>query len=61
MTSDCSTCKYRYRLEKLDYTGKGCQHSNPDGFICMAMADEGVANWMVGNSTICECYERKEP
>jgi len=57
----CGTCRFMLRLEKLDYSGKGCQHTDMDGFVCMAFADEGVANWMVGLSDgRCECYEKRE-
>lgn len=59
-TECCSTCKHMYRLEKLDYSAGGCQHTNMTGYICMCFGDEGVASWMVGNNPdigMCECYE----
>ena len=58
----CKTCRNHYRLEKLDYSAGGCQHSDMDGYICMAFADEGIACWMVGtdlDSGMCEAYVPK--
>lgn len=59
----CANCKKNYRLEKWDYSGKGCTHTLMDGHICMAFADEGEAIWMAGDdpdSLRCEAYEPKE-
>lgn len=56
----CQNCRHRYTLEKLDYSKGGCEHSQPEGFICMAFADEKVASWMVGlvgKNEKCECWE----
>jgi len=56
----CMNCRHCYVLEKLDYSHGGCEHSQPDGFICMALTDEGVASWMVGldgRKNYCECWE----
>ena len=63
MKECCNTCKNKYMLEKLDYSQGGCKHSHPEGFICMAFAYEGVANWMIGDDPDeghCEVYTRKE-
>lgn len=59
----CANCKRNYRLEKFDYSGKGCTHTPMDGHICMAFANEGKAIWMVGDdpdSWGCEVYEPRE-
>jgi hypothetical protein len=60
----CVTCKNRFDLSRYDYSHGGCEHTDMDGFICMAFADEHTAIWMVGISEDtegCECYtERKE-
>ena len=56
----CMNCRNRYTLEKLDYSKGGCEHSKPDGFICMAFANERTASWMVGleaEKGYCECWE----
>ena len=63
MPENCATCRRCYRLEKLDYSKDGCEHTTMDGYVCMAFADEGLACWMVGedmDSGMCECYEPKE-
>jgi len=61
MKASCANCKRRYKLERLDYSNGGCIHTDMDGYICMAFADEGIACWIVGESEetgICECYEK---
>ena len=63
MTDGCYNCRFRLELEKWDYRGKGCEHTQMDGFVCLAMADEGVANWMVGldkDNGKCECWMKRE-
>lgn len=64
MTESCKTCRHRLRLIKYDYFNGGCIHKDiTDGFICMCVANEGVAIWMVGadgNTGFCECYEPKQ-
>ena len=63
MIDCCNTCCYKYILHKADYSHGGCEHNIMDGFICMAFADENIAEWMVGtnpNSGLCECYEPKK-
>ena len=53
----CVNCGNRYKVEKCDYSQGGCIHTNMDGFICMAFADEGVACYMVGlKDGRCECW-----
>ena len=55
----CSNCKLCFGLEKLDYSKGGCKHTPMEGFVCMAFANEGQANWMVGldRDTIgCEVF-----
>lgn len=63
MTDGCHNCRNRLELEKWDYRGKGCEHTQTEGFVCTAMASEGVAVWMLGaDDGICECWKkRKEP
>lgn len=59
----CANCRRAYRLEKLDYSKGGCEHTDMEGYICMAFADEGLASWMVGNNPdtgMCECYAPKK-
>lgn len=63
MKENCLTCKLRYKIEKLNYTaGRGCVHSMPGGFICMAFESDGIASWMIldPKDEICECYMPKE-
>jgi len=61
MNESCINCKLRYELKKSDYSQGGCIHSNMPGFICMAFADEGIAEWMYGldNDGKCECFMPK--
>ena len=62
MTDGCHNCRFRLRLEKLDYR-RGCKHERMKGFICTAMADKGVANWMMGldkDNSKCECWEKRK-
>ena len=63
MNDGCHNCQYRLKLEKLDYRGRGCKHTDMEGFICLALAGEGVASWMLGldhDDSKCECWKRKE-
>ena len=61
--ASCSTCVHKYDITKLDYRADGrCEHSTPEGFICMGFADERVASWMTGlaaDNDICEMYRRR--
>ena len=61
---NCKTCNKHLDLVKLDYSKGGCEHTDQEGFICLAFASEGTACWMVGqdeNTGFCECYTRKQP
>ena len=63
MAESCATCRHRYRLEQWDYSGKGCKHTDMDGYVCMALANEGVAAWMSGISakeSMCEAWEARK-
>jgi len=64
MRDCCHNCKLRYDLVKFDYSGKGCKHTNMNGFICMLFAhEERKATWMVGSdeyTELCECFTPKE-
>lgn len=63
MTECCANCRRAYRLQKLDYSKGGCKHTDMEGYICMAFADEGLACWMVGENPdtgMCECYAPKK-
>lgn len=63
MNECCANCGKRYKLTKFDYSNGGCEHTDMDGYICMAFAEEGNAVWMVGcneNLELCECYVQKE-
>ena len=58
----CATCRRRYDLMKFDYSQDGCIHTDMEGYICTAFADEGKMVWMVGedeNTGMCECWEPK--
>lgn len=58
----CEECRHCYKARKSDYSRGGCQHSEMEGFICMAFADEGIAEWMVGLNGrwgICEMFEKR--
>lgn len=63
MRECCANCRHRYKLTKLDYSRGGCEHTDVEGFVCMAFSDEGKAEWLVGvheDSDMCECYLPKE-
>ena len=63
MKECCMNCKNRYDIERLDYSGKGCVHTQPEGFICMGLACDGQASWMVGineNDEQCEMFSPKK-
>jgi len=45
----CDTCKYKLHLVRFDYSHGGCEHTDMDGYVCMAFASEGEAVWMIGN------------
>ena len=54
----CNNCRNNLKLEKYDYS-HGCQHSDYDGFACMAFASEGTAVHMIGvnpENEYCECW-----
>ena len=58
----CKNCKLRFELRKSDYSKGGCEHTTMSGFVCMAFANEGIAEWMCGISEegMCECFTQKE-
>ena len=63
MKECCANCNRRYKLTKFDYSHGGCEHTNMEGYICMAFADEKQAVWMVGsreNFDVCECFMAEE-
>ncbi len=63
MRESCLNCRNRFALERLDYSKGGCEHTSMEGYVCMAFADEGVANWMVGlkqTEAACECWTHME-
>ena len=56
MKECCSNCKYCLKLKKSDYSKGGCEHSDMDGFTCLAFASEEVAQWMIGiNPDVGHC------
>ena len=65
MSECCRTCKCRLDGVKSDHTllGSGIDiDSDMDGFICLALACEGIAYWMLGvdeESGICEMYKER--
>ena len=62
MRESCVTCALRYSLVQFDYTHDSCVHTPLDGYLCMALHDEGKAVRMVGlepDEGICECYTMK--
>lgn len=61
MKECCENCRNRYKLVKFDYSKRGCQNTDMDGYICMAFAKEKQAIWMIGlqeQNGLCECYTR---
>lgn len=59
----CANCARCYMGKKYDYSHGGCKHSDMEGYICMAGADEKLAIWMVGNNMVtgkCEAYTPRE-
>lgn len=58
----CLNCRYCFKLEKADHTGRGCEDTPMDGFACTCFGDEGIVKWMVGldpHTAICECWQKK--
>lgn len=58
----CENCALRYEIRKWSYSDGQCEHTTPEGYICMAAADERTAIWMVGlNSEVgmCEAFVSK--
>lgn len=63
MKESCANCRRRYKLTKFDYSHGGCEHTDMEGFICMAFASEGEAIWSIGlheNFALCEEYVPRE-
>lgn len=63
MKECCANCRRRYKLTKFDYSCGGCEHTDMDGYICMAFVEEKQAVWMVGSNEqfdLCECFVAKE-
>lgn len=63
MKECCANCRRRYKLVKFDYSRGGCEHTEMDGYICMAFAYANEAVWMVGNDErdgMCEVFSPKE-
>lgn len=63
MKECCENCGNRYKLVKFDYSRGGCKHTDMDGYICMAFAEERQAVWMVGTHEqldLCECFVAEE-
>ena len=59
MNENCGTCKYRKKLVKFDYSGMGCEHTNYEGFACLAFVSEDVVVHHVGEEAeegMCEVY-----
>jgi len=63
MKESCNNCLYQKRLIQYDYSGKGCKHTDQDGYACTAFASEGEVIWLIGNEPsagMCECYMRNQ-
>lgn len=61
MKECCANCKYKLSGIKFDFAkvGESKWQTFMDGFICVALASEGDAVWMLGldqDSEICEMY-----
>ena len=56
----CENCALRYDIRKYDYHTDGrCEHSKPDGFLCLALSGERTATWMTGlnpKDNMCEMF-----
>ena len=65
MSECCKTCEYRLDGVKSDHTLLGSAidiDSDMDGFICLALAYEGVVYWMLGvdeDKDMCEMYKER--
>lgn len=62
MSENCLSCRNRMKLVKFDYSGRGCEHSDYDGYACTAFAFEGEIVHMVGcdeKKCMCEMYAPK--
>ena len=53
----CATCAKRLRIVCYDYRYHGCTHVSLGGYVCLAMANEGMAVWMLGANETYGCEE----
>lgn len=62
MKECCNTCNKQLKLEKCDYSNGGCEHTDMEGFLCLAFAYEGIGCWMVGlkGEGQCEVWSPRE-
>lgn len=66
MSECCKTCKYHLDGVKSDHTLLGTDapiDSDMDGFICLGLAYEGIAFWMLGvdeDKGFCEVYKERK-
>lgn len=63
MYKNCTTCSLKIRVQICDYSQGGCRYYEPDGdFICLGMADNGLACLMhMADQLIgCERWKGKE-
>lgn len=53
----CATCARCFKAKKSDYSQEGFKDSDMKGYICMCLADEGIATWIVGCGQNGKCEE----
>lgn len=47
MDQNCTTCSLKLRVQICDYSQGGCRYQEPDeDFVCLGMADNGLACYM---------------
>ena len=59
----CANCARKLNLEQWDYKGNACVHTKQEGFVCLALAAEGDAIWMLGldvDDEYCEMFKERE-
>lgn len=58
----CNNCRFKKSITQYDYSGKGCKHTDVEGYACTAFTCEDFVIWKVGSDGYgtCEMFQPKE-
>lgn len=59
----CANCTKCLKLTWHQHHGRGVEHHEMDGYVCLIFASEGQATWLTGldpNEEHCEEFSAKE-